>query len=478
MWDKIAPKQKHLMLNIYKLKNKQNLSKHYRKGNEIAQTRHYPPANKEWFNSIYAYNKNTIKLLPVADKVTLRLLKSYFNLYSFKLERSVKSSRVRRRLRRLSTNRILISKPELKHTSSKVVITVYVYNRQKIYYLRKWDNILKYPYYELYFKELKMILGKGKIYKNYLKKVLRLKPKRVERTIRSLRPMVQLKKKISLNLISKVYKQKKKLVKTLKIKHNKYKNYENKYLKSFFSKCLQRDMILFYYKQIISLNESKFEKTYLLPLTGLIQNIYSKKVEFNLVNLKNLYLNSYIFSETLATKIRNKKNRVLRVLKASLNMFQLASLNNLAIFDDMYNRKKRLQNLKVNYLDLGKNIKGDEINEVTQKEKVYRKKSLSTIEDNITQTISTTNSVLDSIKNKSITGIRIEATGRLTRRNTAEKSISKLRYKGNLRNMDSSYKRFSSVLLRGHVKSNVQYTKLRSKLRIGSFGLKGWVSSN
>ena len=152
-------------------------------------------------------------------------------------------------------------------------------------------------------------------------------------------------------------------------------------------------------------------------------------------------------------------------------MFQLAFLNNLDIFDDMYNRKKKLQNLKVNYLGLGKKIKSDEINEITQK--VYKKKSLNAIEDNITQTISTTNSVLDSIKNKSITGIRLEAAGRLTRRNTAERSISKLRYKGNLKNMDSSYKGFSSVLLRGHAKSNVQYTKLKSKLRIGSFGLKG-----
>lgn len=431
------------MLNISKLKNKQNLSKHYRKGNEIAQTRHYPPANKEWFNSIYAYNKNTIKLLPVADKVTLKLLKSYFNLYSPKLEKSVKSSRVRRRLRRLSTNRILISRPELKHTTSKVVITVYVYNRQKIYYLRKLGNILAvdlYPYKK--FSHL------------FIKKT----------------------KKKSLNLISKVYKQKKKLLKTLNIKHNIDKNYENKYLKSFFSKCLQKEMISFYYKQIISLNESKFEKTYLLPLTALIKNIYNKKIEFNLVNLKNLYLNSYLFSETLVTKIRNKKNRVLRVLKASLRMFQLASLNNLAIFDDMYNRKKKLQNLKVNYLGLGKEIISDEINEITQI--VYKKKYPYAIEDNITQTISTTNSVLDSIKNKSITGIRLEAAGRLTRRNTAERSISKLRYKGNLKNMDSSYKGFSSVLLRGHAKSNVQYTKLKSKLRIGSFGLKGWVSSN
>ena len=429
------------MLNVSKLKSNKDLSKHYKKGNEIAQTRHYPPANKEWFNSIYAYNKNTIKLLAVADKVTLKLLKSYFNLYSPKLEKSVKYPRVKKRLRRLSTNRILISRPELKHTSSKVVITVYVYNRQKIYYLRKLTNILAI---DLYKKFSHLVIKKTK--------------------------------KKSLNLISKVYKQKKKLLKTLKIKHNISKNYENKYLKSFFSKCLQKEIISYYYKQNISLNESKFEKTYLSPLTGLIKNIYNKKVEFNLVNLKNLYLNSYLFSETLVTKIRNKKNRVLRVLKASLRMFQLASLNNLAIFDDMYNRKKRLQNFKVNYLGLAKQIKGDEINEITKK--VYKKKYLNAIEDNITQTISTTDSVFDSIKNKSITGIRIEAAGRLTRRNTAERSISKLSYKGNLKNMDSSYKGLSSVLLRGHAKFNVQYTKLKSLRRIGSFGLKGWISSN
>lgn len=426
------------MLNIFKLKNKQNLTKHYRKGNEIAQTRHYPPANKEWFNSIYAYNKNTIKLLPVADKVTLRLLKSYFNLYSLKLEKNVRFPHIRRRLRRLSTNRILISRPELKHTSGKVVITVYVYNRQMIYYYKKLENIGAVGF------DLKKKLS-NKILKNTKKK--------------------------GLNLISKVYIQKKKLLQTLK-KNNKYKNYENMYLKSFLSKCLQREIILFYFEQIISLNKSKFEKTYLSQLTNLIQNVYNKQIEFNLVNLENLYMNSYLFSDTLVTKIRNKKNRVLKVVKASIRMFQQASLNNLAIFDDMYNRKKKLQNLKVNYLGLAKGIKGDEISQ-----EVY-KKSLSAIENNIEQTIPTTNTVLNSIKNKSITGIRIEATGRLTRRYTAERSIHKLRYKGNLKNMDSSYKGFSSVLFRGHGKYNVQYTKLKSKLRIGSFSLKGWVSSN
>jgi len=34
----------------------------------------------EWFNSIYAYDRNYIKSLPVADKHLMSLLKSYFNM--------------------------------------------------------------------------------------------------------------------------------------------------------------------------------------------------------------------------------------------------------------------------------------------------------------------------------------------------------------------------------------------------------------
>ena len=46
----------------------------------IGKDRHYPPAINEWFNSICVYNK-TLKLLPTLDKVTLKLVKSYFNFY-------------------------------------------------------------------------------------------------------------------------------------------------------------------------------------------------------------------------------------------------------------------------------------------------------------------------------------------------------------------------------------------------------------
>src|ERR1700728_1376572 len=81
--------------------------------------------------------------------------------------------------------------------------------------------------------------------------------------------------------------------------------------------------------------------------------------------------------------------------------------------------------------------------------------------------------VLRNIKYKHVTGFRLETRGRLTRRYTASRSVSKLRYKGNLLNIDSSYRGLSSVLLKGNQKSNLQHTKLKSKTRIGSFGIKG-----
>jgi len=74
--------------------------------------------------------------------------------------------------------------------------------------------------------------------------------------------------------------------------------------------------------------------------------------------------------------------------------------------------------------------------------------------------------------------VRLEASGRLTRRYTASRSVSKIRYKGNLVNVDSSYNGLSTVILKGNLRPNLQYSKLKSKTRIGSFSLKGSVSGN
>jgi hypothetical protein len=73
-------------------------------------------------------------------------------------------------------------------------------------------------------------------------------------------------------------------------------------------------------------------------------------------------------------------------------------------------------------------------------------------------------------------GIRLEAKGRLTRRFTASRSVFKIKWKGSLKNIDSSYKGLSSMILRGHIKPNVQHSIINSKTRNGAFGIKGWIS--
>jgi hypothetical protein len=73
-------------------------------------------------------------------------------------------------------------------------------------------------------------------------------------------------------------------------------------------------------------------------------------------------------------------------------------------------------------------------------------------------------------------GIRLEVKGRLTRRYRADRAIYKLFWKGGLKNIDSSYRRISSVLFRGYLNSNTSYSMSKSKRRIGSFAVKGWIS--
>ena len=45
------------------------------KSNDLHQIKHYPPTNKEWFNSVYQFNKNYTKSLPITDIVINKLFK-------------------------------------------------------------------------------------------------------------------------------------------------------------------------------------------------------------------------------------------------------------------------------------------------------------------------------------------------------------------------------------------------------------------
>ena len=106
-------------------------------------TRHYLPATKEWLNSIYTYNVNYMKSLAITDNVVNKIIKSYFFLRLVYMKNIFKGMSKRQRL--LSVNRIFVSKAEMKHTNNNVVITLFVFNKNKNfikYKLNKLQNNL------------------------------------------------------------------------------------------------------------------------------------------------------------------------------------------------------------------------------------------------------------------------------------------------------------------------------------------------
>ena len=130
------------MLNILKIKKKNIIPKSKNKpGDFCGIVKDTVPANKEWFNSIYVFNKNNLKLLPVQDNIVSNLINSYFYMFFNELEK-IKSNRKRDIIPRMkSVRRIWVSKPEIKHSNSKLTITLYIYNRQYNFFSKKLSKI-------------------------------------------------------------------------------------------------------------------------------------------------------------------------------------------------------------------------------------------------------------------------------------------------------------------------------------------------
>jgi hypothetical protein len=169
-------------------------------------------------------------------------------------------------------------------------------------------------------------------------------------------------------------------------------------------------------------------------LNKYLESIYNKNIEFNLINLKRFYLNSDILADSIKLKLTSNRRKMLKYLNTIKNKIKV--------------QKKRIF-LGEPIVFKPSNIKENLVNKNLRK------------------------NIINELKYRHVTGFRLEAKGRLTRRFTASRSVSKLIYKGNLLNIDSSHRGLSSVLLKGNQKSNIQLTKLNSKSRIGSFGIKG-----
>lgn len=470
--------------------------------NTLGQARHFPPATKEWSNSIYAYNNNSVKNLPIAGKSLSKLINSYFNLYLSK--NILKTKKIATRFRRLSLNKIFVSKAELKHTSDKVVITLFVYNEE-----RRILNLKIKRLEAILFPGTSSTLGDNRMKKTplSLKEKLSLFEGSREQIIsyidslkESRAALVEKRALLKSNLLlnkmdSNIDYYTTEIVRCLDdpayLKIN-----DKAYIERRIRKLIDKEaMTVAYYKLLLSINKSKFEDSFILKLKPLIQSIYNKEVELNIVNLKTLCFNSDIFTQAIATKLKNRNLKLLRVLKSSLHMLKLPNVNrirekygktndnrlwlnqvkNLRILADSTSQNKdALNQLLLNIFPLTSSLTTD----VEGNDKLAKKGAMV---DNQLLDTKTSNSVesfvINSLKFKTMAGARLEARGRLTRRFTASRSVFKIKWKGSLKNIDSSYKGLSSVILRGHVKSNVQYSIVNSKTRNGAFGLKGWISS-
>lgn len=453
----------------------------------IGPMRYFPPANQEWFNSIYAYNNNYIKDITIADKNLSKLIKGYFNLY-FSSKFLVNNSIITR-YRRLSINKIFFSKAELKHTSSKVIITLYVYNEERrilFHRIKRIEAMLftsikstSDKYNESSILSLKEKLNIIKEKKdnfsliNWLEE-LRLfifleinSDKNILVLIKRLKDRKQ--KLLNIKLLEKNMEYLLNIIAICKKDPISLKYYENFYGKIFSKTFLEKEiLVIAYYKLLLNLNKYKFEDKFILKLKPLISKIYNKEVEFNIVNLKAIYLNSDTLTQAISSKLKNRENGLLRVLRSFLYMVKLPKVNVIRERFDYINAKNlwvnKVKNFRFNSLLLNNK---DSINELLLG--LFNKSKFNT-----TNTLLT--SVLNSLKHQSMGGVRLEAKGRLTKRFTASRSVFKIKWKGSLKNIDSSYRGLSSVILRGHVKSNVQYSIINSKTRNGAFGLKGWIS--
>jgi hypothetical protein len=184
-----------------------------------------------------------------------------------------------------------------------------------------------------------------------------------------------------------------------------------------------------------------------------LNKLYNNKVEINIINLKYLYLDGNILASAVVRKLKSRKRRVLKVIRMALRLSKKPYINR------FYSNSLSINNLDTIFIK--KNLYSSLNNDVPLN---Y---------DLISKPISYKSRIIFYyLKHKIISGMKLQGTGRLTKRLTASRSISKYIGKGSLKNRASSYNGLSTVVLRGYVKSNLQYVNINSYNRIGSYGIK------
>jgi Mitochondrial ribosomal protein (VAR1) len=180
---------------------------------------------------------------------------------------------------------------------------------------------------------------------------------------------------------------------------------------------------------MLYINTLKYNIGNLLGLINILNKIYNKKININIIDLKHVYLDNSILADAIVRKLNDRQKRILKIMKKVLNAIKTP--------------KKKTEDKNINSL-----IENEDTLEF------YKYKE----------------NLFEAINNKFLKNLRLQGNGRLTKRLTASRSLLKRKNKTTLKM--KQFPNLNYMKLLGHRKSNIQYLNINSYTRNGSFGFK------
>lgn len=330
----------------------------------------------------------------------------------------------RLRNKRVSLNKIFVSKAEVKHTNSKAIITIYVYNREKLILLKK-------------IQMLKLILTKFILIQTKLISQL------------NMNYLTEGANTINNKLIDHLranYKMRTRFIRRTEDYSKKIITREISTTLSLLRKCMLK----------LHLNKSKFEENFLFKLSNYISKYYGKKVEFNIVNLQHVSKNVDIFTEIFMLKMKKGKRsplivmrrllakiRIKQVMNSLLERGRVQKTVNYDLVENKFKNKTLSLILSTKGSPLIPNPLGDKgyatdgvnkiLNDLYLKNSILasfsdQSKDLENIsESKAIDNLRIRDIVLDNIKYKETGGVKLEVKGRLTKRYRADRALYKFK---------------------------------------------------
>jgi hypothetical protein len=324
-----------------------------------------------------------MKNFPVYDININKLIRGYFTMY-FR-NRIINKKYLSHIQKRLSLNKVYVSRPEIKHNNTKAIITIYVFDRENLILLKNAKN-----------KKTSLLLS-------YFRAII-IKLNRFF--------SLGLKRNISMDNL------------------NTYFSFHINIIKFMFKRELN---LIRKHKLKLNINKYKFKDIFLYKLSSIIAKLYKKEVEFNIINLQSIILNSDIFTEILRLKLRKRGKNVVKAMNFILAKVKIPKVNTIteraritkSIDYNLLENKHK--NLNLNYIINTKNNLDLTIKGLYKQICYYKKLIFGNSNTKLNNKNIDKNIVFNSIKYKNIGGIRLEIKGRLTRRYRADRAIYKIK---------------------------------------------------